>query len=370
MQELLLNSFLAYNSGRSYVFDNYTWNRDGSDYTSYNGRLIPSRIPLSALIQGPAAGGPFPRGDKAPRSVAKEYWDLVCPHPTIVSSDEITYAVDPEASAQTLMDKWVEKLTSMEDRCIEIDKKSGQMFSIWVFGSTRILDIWPTFSKSPIVTEFRWAPLIERAVNVNRHVFSPLTGLEPYLPSWFTRTDDPYAPLSGLLVLHIRRGDFEDHCMHLADWGSRWNGFNSFPELPDKFEPLRGEGGNASEAMKQLYMRRCFPSIQQIVQRVEEVRQTKVARGLRNIYIMTNGAKLWVNDLKAALRDTGHFKTVTSSRDLRLNWEQKYVAQSVDMLIGQRAQVLIGNGFSSLTSNIVMLRMANNNIPPDSNRLW
>lgn len=36
----------------SFVFDNYTWNRDGGDYTRYNGKLIPSRIPLSAFLSG------------------------------------------------------------------------------------------------------------------------------------------------------------------------------------------------------------------------------------------------------------------------------------------------------------------------------
>ena len=36
----------------SFVFDNYTWNPDGPDYTDYNGKLIPSRIPLSAIMSG------------------------------------------------------------------------------------------------------------------------------------------------------------------------------------------------------------------------------------------------------------------------------------------------------------------------------
>ena len=36
-----------------------------------------------------------------------------------------------------------------------------------------------------------------------------------------------------------------------------------------------------------------------------------------------------------------------NSRDLELDSEQQYVAQGVDMLIGQRAQVIIGNGVSS-----------------------
>ncbi|OBZ68587.1 hypothetical protein A0H81_11554 [Grifola frondosa] len=40
-----------------FVFDNYTWNPDGPDYSDWNGHTIPSRIPLTALLQGPIAGG-------------------------------------------------------------------------------------------------------------------------------------------------------------------------------------------------------------------------------------------------------------------------------------------------------------------------
>ena len=38
---------------------------------------------------------------------------------------------------------------------------------------------------------------------------------------------------------------------------------------------------------------------------------------------------------------------MVTSRDLYLSWEAKPVAQAVDMLIGQRAQVFIGNGVRS-----------------------
>lgn len=71
MQELFLNAYLAYRSDRAYasdatratlsersilsrrfVFDNYTWSRDEGDYSLYNLKPIPSRIPLTALIRG------------------------------------------------------------------------------------------------------------------------------------------------------------------------------------------------------------------------------------------------------------------------------------------------------------------------------
>ena len=61
---------------------------------------------------------------------------------------------------------------------------------------------------------------------------------------------------------------------------------------------------------------------------------------------MTNGDEAWLNDLKQALLEIKTWDSVTSSRDLRLSWEEKPIAQSMDMLVGQRAQVFIGNGVS------------------------
>jgi hypothetical protein len=37
---------------------------------------------------------------------------------------------------------------------------------------------------------------------------------------------------------------------------------------------------------------------------------------------------------------------VSTSRDLALDWEQKVVAEAVDMYVGQCAEVFIGNGVS------------------------
>ena len=210
-----------------------------------------------------------------------------------------------------------------------------------IFGSKRVLAIWDSLKKSPVITGFRWSQLIEDGFVKNRRYFTHTS----WLRDFFTSPAYPYDVIPGLLVLHIRRGDFEEHCMHFARWGSQWNGFNQFPELPDQFVPPPGSGnGQFTEEGKDIYLRHCFPDIEQIVARVREVQRSDAARGLDKVYIMTNGAVPWVEELKAALRDLGNFKHVASSRDLVLNWEQKYVAQAMDMLVGQRAQVFIGNG--------------------------
>ena len=216
-----------------------------------------------------------------------------------------------------------------------------------IFGSNRVLGIWDSLKKSPVITQSRWSQLIEDGFLANRHLFTESSGWVPDIldrPSAY-----PYTPIPGLLALHIRRGDFEGHCLHFAKWSSRMNGLNQFPEMPDKFEPPLAKGwGEYTEEGKEIYLRHCFPDIKQIVQRVEEIRVSPAGQGLKNIFIMTNAKRPWLRDLTQALRKTGGWGKIASSRDLKLSWEQQYVAQAVDMLIGQRAQVIIGNGVRRL----------------------
>lgn len=69
---------------------------------------------------------------------------------------------------------------------------------------------------------------------------------------------------------------------------------------------------------------------------------------------MTNGPRPWVADLKAGLKKTGHWSKVATSRDMQLTPEQKYIAQAIDMLVGHRAQVIIGNGVRDLFYFIIL----------------
>lgn len=209
-----------------------------------------------------------------------------------------------------------------------------------IFGSNRVLGIWNSLKTSPVLTQFRWSQLVETGFLANRHLFSEVSWLPDLLTSAY-----PYTPIPGLLALHIRRGDFEGHCLHFAKWSSPMNGFNQFPEMPDQFVPPAAAGrGEYTEEGKEIYLRHCFPDIKQIVGRVEQIRATPAGQGLKNIFIMTNAKKPWLQELKTALDEMGGWEKIVSSRDLELDWEQRYIAQAVDMLIGQRAQVIIGNG--------------------------
>ncbi|KAI0373311.1 hypothetical protein BV20DRAFT_989987 [Pilatotrama ljubarskyi] len=377
MQEILLNAYLTYKTGRAYVFHNYTWNDDGSDYSDYNGKPIPSRVPLSALIRGPIVGGPWPAEEHAPLAVSEEYWHHVCGDRKRVIPREEVHEHLPSWYASAVTNGWVEKLATVDDQCVEAGAEGGQLYNWVTFGDKdSMTELWADFARSPVLTHFAYSPLVELAFDNNREVFSPTSVLEPPLSSIpFTSSPSTsaaqrYTELPGLLVLHLRRGDYEAHCEHLAKWSSSYLAYNALPGLPDRFDPPPGGswGDNTPENFA-IYRRHCYPTVAQIVARVEEVARTDAARGLENVYIMTNGAVPWVEELKEALAGTGRWKSVASSRDLVLNWEQKYVAQAVDSLVGQRAQVFIGNGWSSLTGNIVVMRMANG-FRADSTRFW
>lgn len=205
----------------------------------------------------------------------------------------------------------------------------------------------PDFFKSPIVTEFRWSPLIESILPPNSEHFAP-DGLPPS-PS----DNDPYPIIEGLLVLHVRRGDFVRHCNFLAKRNETFTAFNQIQGILDRFNiPPRDPRGGLTDEGARVYQKACYPTLQEIVQRVGEIRASEVGKRLKNMYIMTNGEREWVADLKEAFLTTDHWDNIASSRDLELTDEQRYVAQAGDMLIGQRADVFIGNGVSQTKKHV------------------
>jgi hypothetical protein len=121
----------------------------------------------------------------------------------------------------------------------------------------------------------------------------------------------------------------------------------------------------------QYYFQRCFPTIDQIVDRVRLVLadQEKTHGGtkeLKSIYIMTNGDTAWLDDLKKALMGIKIWDSVADSRDLRLGWEAKPVAQAMDMMVGQRADVFIGNGVSHFLCRSVACPILLTTVGPSS----
>ena len=198
--------------------------------------------------------------------------------------------------------------------------------------------MWPSLSQSPILTEFAWSELVYSAIRLNADLISPRLG-EYHMPN----------AMGDLMAIHVRRGDFEEHCYRLASSKSDYQGWNMFPALPDKFIPP-GDGID-EDSVNEMYQAHCWPDFDRIVQRVRDARHDWEAHPgvspLRRLYILTNGKEEWIKELKARLQESQEWDSLNSSRDLVLSKEQKYIAQAIDMAIAERAALFVGNGVSA-----------------------
>ncbi|KAF7421334.1 hypothetical protein PC9H_011857 [Pleurotus ostreatus] len=211
-----------------------------------------------------------------------------------------------------------------------------------------------------------------------------------------TSDSSTYPPMfEGMLAVHIRRGDYKRHCPRLAQWHSNYMGIAQLPGLPDRFDPSSfdhdegiaasstdDEVGNERDGntdpedtphtREEYYLAHCLPSVSQIVKRLSAVRRehnlqqqnqdtnmTLALPPLSKVYVLTNGWSFWLSQLFESLKADG-WEDVVSSFNVEgnLDREQKYVGMAVDMAIAERAEVFVGNGFSSLSANIILLRMA------------
>jgi hypothetical protein len=168
-----------------------------------------------------------------------------------------------------------------------------------LFGSDHALDL----RKSPIFTKLQWSPVIHAptsgSLNWSRHLsYQSYMRRYPNTLQRYSNRQTPYydETLDGLLILHLRRGDFDQHCWNFIEHSCGYNGYNSFDELPDRFSI---PSGKSKEESADLYLKHCFPNVAQIVDRVKDVK--KKVGGLRKIYIVTNRKGSWLAELRAAL---------------------------------------------------------------------
>ncbi|OJT04353.1 hypothetical protein TRAPUB_4987 [Trametes pubescens] len=346
MQELILNSYLAYKAGRSFVFANYTWTDDDSLYPDIDGKKFVSQIPYSVMIRGPSIGDPFPEGAHAPSAVSREYFERICPRKMNVSREVVQGGLSEPLNAEAITNAWLARLVNVHEPCVQTERDSGQLYDF--LDRKAMLDIWASLSRSPILTHFGWSSLVELAFDTNRDFFSSSTVLEPYLSGRpYTTNADRYSMLSGLMAIHVRRRDYAQRCTDLADWGSTYLAMNSFPDLPDQYlPPLYGKGEAGVVRVRELVRPHCYPNVQEIVDRVRSVRESSAAHGISRIYVMSDGDPKFLHELALALHHDAPWDSIATSRDMVLNVEQRYISQAVDMLVGQRAQVFIGNGVS------------------------
>lgn len=129
-----------------------------------------------------------------------------------------------------------------------------------------------------------------------------------------------------------------------------------WPDLIDKDAKPPGAGdGTATDDAMYIYMGRCYPSTEQLVSRLHQLRaeyqDNSSGARLDVLYLLTNGDRAWQTEVTAALAKDGWGKVV-STADLVLNSEQTEVSMAVDMEIARRARVFVANGVRGACSTL------------------
>ncbi|KAF8812923.1 hypothetical protein BYT27DRAFT_7085694 [Phlegmacium glaucopus] len=325
-QEILLFHHLALQTSRIYVYQPLIWRPRGEKAT----------VPLSAFLRGPTLG-----------TVSEALFDEVCPASEIV---HISLVVDHMAQ----WDHAQEGLNA-QHRCIVVDD--------WIFNwnylaSPGIHTIWPSFQKY-LANHFRWSDEVLAIVDRSQaalHLKSRLASL--------TLEREPY------MALHLRRGDFASHCKILAE---RHEGTTTWATLPFLQSAMLPPSLNTSNATS--VMQHCYPSLYRILDAVSH--QARSHPHLRTLHILHDGAwdhptvYLQYYKLAEALKNAawadkhgwtnGPMLRVTHSGDLPIARGERDWSVCVDVELARRAEVFIGNGYSSLSTQIIALRLGADN---------
>jgi hypothetical protein len=359
----LMNTWLAHESNRAYVFHDFVWTKSHYPRPSSAYRDWVPRTPLNAFISGPSAGGPWELSDNAPRSVSEDWFNTVCPKSErrYINTRDLKPPLR-SADAKVVFETWQKLLSDAPEKCVEVVPASEdedpfpETFDIWFWSGERSVSLWDAFKVSPVSRLLGTSRLVESAIDENRRLF-------------FTKNHPPSTdPFDNVLSIHVRRGDFKEACLEHAAENSTFYNWNLLPFLPDKFYPppadvdMVPDKSNITSEKENLYLARCLPSAAAIAQKVRTARKEYLKNSLLSapdsfvnlnsrhskrlldvLYIMTNDSTEWLDDLKELLRKDGWGRIVTG-RDLKLNAEQKDVGVAVDMDIGRRSAVFIGNG--------------------------
>ncbi|GLB45077.1 hypothetical protein LshimejAT787_1901550 [Lyophyllum shimeji] len=310
-QEILLYHHLALATSRVYVYQPIIWRPRGSQAT----------VPLSAFMPGVTRN-----------SLSAALFEEIC-------SPEETKHVKIRVNNPSLWEYTKQQLSGNE-KCIVVDD--------WILNwdylaSPALHDVWPEFQKY-LAKHFQWSKPIQEIASRARTKLNL---------RWDPASNDgePY------VALHFRRGDFEGHCESLADHHTGFTTWATLPSLsPSTYPPTLDTTNHTSS------IEHCYPSLSRIVSIISTAVQDKPH--LRTLHVLHDGA--WDHPLvyaqhyklKALLTGAGGpMKRVTHSGQVPIAWGEADWAVAVDVELARRAEVFIGNGYSSLSTQVVALRL-------------
>ncbi|KAK7681622.1 hypothetical protein QCA50_015355 [Cerrena zonata] len=235
-QEIHLFHHLALLTNRVYVYQPFMW------------RHRMELQPLSGFLLGPTQG-----------SLSSQVWDEVCP---LEKVKNVTFDAEYEH-------RWKQATEGLDgpDECIYVEN--------WILNwgfleSTAIHEIWPEYRKY-LHSHYRWPSHIADMI----HRSQTQLNLRPE-PS--STEGEPY------LALHFRRGDFEEHCQHLARTNQSFTSWTTLPEIqstsvfPPRLDPFTPSS----------VVEHCYPDLRRILEAIDA--QIRSRPHIRAIYILHDGA--------------------------------------------------------------------------------
>ncbi|KAJ3724444.1 hypothetical protein C8R42DRAFT_577111 [Lentinula raphanica] len=315
-QEILLHHHLALQSSRFYIYQPLYWKPRNE------------QLPLSAFLLGATEE----------RAVPASFVEKLCAK----GSDDVVH-IKIQSSREDLWDTALSALKRKES-CVIVD---NPIIDTAYLSSPSADAIWPLF-QNYLSRWFRWSPqvldIVERTqtqLNLRRQ-FSSLQG-EPYI------------------AVHLHRKAFLDVCETAAQRNSGLVNWANLPAIQSTMLPPRLDSRNASSVMEH-----CNPSLLRVMEAID--RQVRRKPYLRTIHIVHDGVSskdLW--KLEHALRNPeraqragwtyGPIKSVSHSGMVPHEPEETDFLVGVDVELARRAEVFIGNGYSTLSSYIIALRM-------------
>lgn len=334
--ELSVYSTLALLSQRANVFEPFVL-KDGA-------------WPIGLFLAGPAAGGNWGPGVDAPRAISTVFWEQVCPpeRRRVLNADAVQeeLGVSSQTEGRTIVDRWADYLGGLQDSCVEVQAVQGPLLP-WL-STQRTVSLWPTMAASPVITRRVWSAPVMLGVARNLPRILSQHPASLAANTTFMRTFDDL--LRPLLVLHVPRPSSAP-CTSFVGWAQ-------LPTLPDRQDAAS-----------------CAPTVAQIVTKVglslEQYAATLPAGQAPpdHVYIDSDADDAFVEELKRDLLsdEDGNggrkWKVVATSKDLILMGAENEAIQAVEIEIARRAALFVGSGFSSTSSAVVALRLAQGSLP-------
>ncbi|KAF9453966.1 hypothetical protein P691DRAFT_657332 [Macrolepiota fuliginosa MF-IS2] len=329
VQDIVLYHNLALASGRTYVYQPFVWRPRGEK----------SYVPLSAFLPGVTKG-----------SITSEVFHNICPEQ---DSKHISLGdVDSEKQWEHAVN-----VLNQSEQCVIVD---DWIFN-WTFLTTSGLHpVWTSFHQY-LKTHFEWSQAI---LNIIPRAQTQLN----LRPTPKSTTGDPY------IALHLRRGDFENHCKSLSETQM---GFTTWATLPSLHSSTLPPPLNTSSTTS--ILTHCYPSLHRILSSISI--QAQLHPNARTLYVLHDGAidhptvYLQFYKLREALTNkhwaksrhwqNGPMKRVLQSSDVGRvqTWGENDYGVAVDVELARRAEAFVGNGYSSLSTQIVALRLADGGSP-------